>query len=152
MATIRETILKVKPGKQKIIPLSEVDVTGYRQQAHVISKELRDKGIVVPDGKPAYTISKNKYTGSMYIISTINNQLQKAFEVLNVKNGRELATMLYERVTGMKLTMNFSPITRSVVACCLLCVFSLSLYHEQGEMRRERKSRIERIERIRRVE
>ena len=55
MATIRETILKVKPGKQKIIPLSEVDVTGYRQQAHVISKELRDKGIVVPDGKPAYT-------------------------------------------------------------------------------------------------
>ena len=58
-------------------------------------------------------------------VSTINNQLQKAFEVLNVKNGRELATMLYERVTGMKLTMNFSPITRSVVACCLLCVFSL---------------------------
>lgn len=85
-------------------------------------------------------------------VSTINNQLQKAFEVLNVKNGRELATMLYERVTGMKLMMNFSPITRSVVACCLLCVFSLSLYHEQGEMRRERKSRIERIERIRRVE
>lgn len=85
-------------------------------------------------------------------VSTINNQLQKAFEVLNVKNGRELATMLYERVTGMKLTMNFSPITRSVVACCLLCVFSLSLYHEQGEMRRERKSRIERIGRIRRVE
>lgn len=71
MATIRETILKVKPGKQKIIPLSEVDVTGYRQQAHVISKELRDKGIVVPDGKPAYTISKNKYTGSMYIINNM---------------------------------------------------------------------------------
>ena len=33
MATIRETILKVKPGEPKIIPLSEVDVTGYRQQA-----------------------------------------------------------------------------------------------------------------------
>ncbi|KAA5220006.1 hypothetical protein [Bacteroides finegoldii] len=73
MATIRETILKVKPGEPKIIPLSEVDVTGYRQQAHVISKELRDKGVVVPDGKPAYTISKNKYTGSMYII----NNMQK---------------------------------------------------------------------------
>ena len=27
MATIRETILKVKPGEPKIIPLSEVDVT-----------------------------------------------------------------------------------------------------------------------------
>ena len=52
MATIRETIEKVKPGKQKIIPLSEVDVTGYRQQAHVINKELKEKGIVVPDGKP----------------------------------------------------------------------------------------------------
>lgn len=75
MATIRETILKVKPGKQKIIPLSEVDVTGYRQQAHVISKELRDKGVVVPGGKPAYTISKNKYTGSMYL--EINSISQK---------------------------------------------------------------------------
>lgn len=71
MATIRETIEKVKPGKQKIIPLSEVDVTGYRQQAHVINKELKEKGIVVPDGKPAYTISKNKYTNSMYIINNM---------------------------------------------------------------------------------
>ena len=29
-------------------------------------------------------------------VSTINNQLQKAFEILHVRNGRELATMLYE--------------------------------------------------------
>lgn len=71
MATIRETILKVKPGEQKIISLSEVDVTGYRQEAHDINKELKNKGIVVPDGKPAYTISKNKYTGSMYIINNM---------------------------------------------------------------------------------
>lgn len=74
MATIRETILKVKPGEQKIIPLTEVDVTGYRQQAHVISKELKDKGVVVPSGRPAYTISKNKYTNSMYIINNTERQ------------------------------------------------------------------------------
>ena len=34
-------------------------------------KELKEKGIVVPDGKPAYTISKNKYTNSMYIINNM---------------------------------------------------------------------------------
>ncbi|MCD7923667.1 MAG: DNA-binding response regulator [Bacteroides sp.] len=85
-------------------------------------------------------------------VSTINNQLQKAFDVLQVRNGRELATMLYERLTGMKFTMDFSPIARSVVACCLLCVFSLSLYHEQGEMRRSRRIRVERVERYRRYD
>ncbi len=72
MATIRETILKVKPGKQKIIPLSEVEVTGYRQEAHEINKELRAKGIVAPDGRNAYTISKNKYTNSMYIVNNLS--------------------------------------------------------------------------------
>ena len=85
-------------------------------------------------------------------ISTINNQLQMAFTILHVRNGRELATMLYERIAGTKFTMDFSPIGRAVVACCLLCVFSLSLYHEQGDMRRSRRSRVEQIERIRRLE
>lgn len=80
-------------------------------------------------------------------VSTINNQLQKAFEILHVRNGRELATMLYERIAGVKLTMDFSPTVRASVACCLLCVFSLSLYHEQGDMRRGRRTRVERIER-----
>lgn len=82
-------------------------------------------------------------------VSTINNQLQRAFEVLNVRNGRELATMLYERITGVKFTMDFSPVVRVSVACCLLCVFSLSLYHEQGDMRKLRRIRVERVERIR---
>ena len=85
-------------------------------------------------------------------VSTINNQLQKAFEILHVRNGRELATMLYERIAGVKLTMDFSPTVRASVACCLLCVFSLSLYHEQGEMRRGRETRVGRIERRRRTE
>lgn len=35
-------------------------------------------------------------------VSTINNQLQRAFDVLQVRNGRELATMLYERIAGVK--------------------------------------------------
>lgn len=82
-------------------------------------------------------------------VSTINNQLQKAFEILHVRNGRELATMLYERIAGVKFTMDFSPVVRVSVACCLLCVFSLSLYHEQGDMRRLRRIRVERVERIR---
>ena len=82
-------------------------------------------------------------------VSTINNQLQKAFEILHVRNGRELATMLYERIAGVKLTMDFSPIARVSIACCLLCAFSLSLYHKQGDMRRLRRIRVERMERVR---
>lgn len=85
-------------------------------------------------------------------ISTVNNQLQKAFEVLQVRNGRELATILYERISGMKFTMDLTPAARAAVACCLLCVFSLSLYHEQSDMRRARRMGIETIERTRRLE
>ena len=85
-------------------------------------------------------------------VSTINNQLQKAFEILQVRNGRELATMLYGRLTGMKLSMDFAPAVRASVACCLLCVFFLSLYHEQSDMRRARRTGIETIERTRRLE
>lgn len=80
-------------------------------------------------------------------VSTINNQLQKAFEILNVRNGRELATMLYERITGLKLTMDFSPVARSVVACCLLCVFSITFYQDfHSDMRRARRIRKTKIE------
>ena len=85
-------------------------------------------------------------------VSTVNNQLQKAFDVLQVRNGRELATMLYERIAGVKFTMDFSPIIRTSVACGLLCIFSLSLYHEQSDMRRARRTRVETIERVRRLE
>ena len=85
-------------------------------------------------------------------ISTINNQLQEAFKILHVRNGRELAKKLYERMSGISFTMDFSPIGRSIVACCLLCVFFVSLYHEQGDMRKSRRSRVEQIERIRRLE
>ena len=60
MATIRETILKTKPGEPKAIPLSEVsDVMGYRSEALRINNELRKDGIVTKDGRPPYTISRN---------------------------------------------------------------------------------------------
>ena len=72
-------------------------------------------------------------------VSTINNQLQKAFEILHVRNGRELA--------GMKFTMDFPPIARSVIACCLLCVFSITFYQDfHSDMRRARRIREEKIE------
>ena len=59
MATIRETILKTKPGEPKAIPLSEVsDVMGYRSEALRINNELRKDGIVTKDGRPPYTISE----------------------------------------------------------------------------------------------
>ena len=39
--------------------------------------------------------------------STINNQLQKAFQILNVKNGRQLCKKFYERLSGVEYTLIF---------------------------------------------
>lgn len=33
-------------------------------------------------------------------VSTINNQIQKAFQVLKVRNGRELSTLFHKRKRG----------------------------------------------------
>ena len=84
--------------------------------------------------------------------STINNQLQKAFQILNVKNGRQLCKKFYERLSGVEYTFDFSPAVRSTFACFLLCVFGLSLYHEQNDMKRARRTKIETVDRIRRLE
>ncbi len=69
-------------------------------------------------------------------VSTVNNQLQKVFETLKIRNGRELATMIYERITGLQFTMDLTPAMRSVVACCLLCIVSFSIWHDLGDMRK----------------
>ena len=63
-------------------------------------------------------------------LSTINNQLQTAF-----LNGRELAIKLAERLSGIRLTLDFSPAMRSAVACVLLIILCLDSHFE---MRRQR--------------
>lgn len=67
-------------------------------------------------------------------VSTINNQLQTAFLILGVRNGRELALKLAERLSGIRLTFDFSPVARSAVACCLLIL----ILDNHFEMRRQR--------------
>ena len=79
-------------------------------------------------------------------VSTVANQLQKAFEALKVKNGRELATLLHERVTGVRLTMNFDRKTRTLVSVVLLGIFSFSFIEDFDIVRRARKT--EKIEEI----
>lgn len=68
-------------------------------------------------------------------LSTINNQLQEAFRILHVRNGRELAKKLYERLSGVNLTMDFSDVGRAIVACCLLCVLCLDGHFEMRRLR-----------------
>lgn len=68
-------------------------------------------------------------------VSTINNQLQTAFLILGVRNGRELALKLAERMSGVRLTFDFSPVIRSAVACVLLIILCLDSHFE---MRRQR--------------
>lgn len=68
-------------------------------------------------------------------VSTINNQLQTAMRTLRVRNGRELAIKLAERLSGIRLTFDFSPVARSAVACFLLLILCLDNHFE---MRRQR--------------
>ena len=68
-------------------------------------------------------------------VSTINNQLQTAFLILGVRNGRELALKLAERISGIRLTLDFSPATKSAVASVLLIILCLDSHFD---MRRQR--------------
>lgn len=82
--------------------------------------------------------------------STINNQLQKAFKALNVKNGRELCKKFYERVSGVEFTFDFPPAMRVAVTCFLLCLFFVDMHLEQQDMRRMRRTaKTEQVYRIR---
>lgn len=56
-------------------------------------------------------------------ISTISNQIQNAMSILHVRNGRELASLYYERVI------------KSSIACILLFILCLDSHFE---MRRQR--------------
>lgn len=68
-------------------------------------------------------------------ISTISNQLQTAFEILHVKNGRELCKKFYERITGVEFTFDFSPAMRAGITCCLLLVICLDGHFEMRRLR-----------------
>lgn len=63
-------------------------------------------------------------------VSTINNQLQTAFLILGVRNGRELALKLAERISGIRLTLDFSPATKSAVASVLLIILCLDSHFD----------------------
>ncbi|MEG1402885.1 MULTISPECIES: response regulator transcription factor [Bacteroides] len=83
-------------------------------------------------------------------VSTINNQLQEAFKILNVRNGRELAMKLAERLSGIKIQLDFSPTLRVAVSCFLLCLFLVDMQFEQQDMRRTRRTaKSERVYRTR---
>lgn len=60
-------------------------------------------------------------------VSTIGNQIQTAMRILHVRNGRELATMLYERIAGIKFTMDFSPAI-SIISSFSCCKADIALY------------------------
>lgn len=74
-------------------------------------------------------------------LSTINNQLQTAFMILGVRNGRELALRMAERLSGIRLTFDFSPAVRSAVACCLLTILMLDSHLEMRRQRTRTRSK-----------
>lgn len=71
--------------------------------------------------------------------STIINQLRAAYEKLGIRNGRQLAIILAERLSGLHITFDFSSATRTVIAGCLLIL--LTVDHNM-DMRRQRLRRL----------
>ena len=84
-------------------------------------------------------------------VSTINNQLQTAFLILGVRNGRELALKLAERISGIRLALNFSPAMKSAIACILLIIICLDghLDMKRQRIRIRSNANVEFIARIR---
>lgn len=84
-------------------------------------------------------------------LSTINNQLQTAFAILGIRNGRELALKLAERVSGIRLTLDFSPAMRSTVACALLVILCVDSHLEmrRQRVRLRRDANVELVARVR---
>lgn len=84
-------------------------------------------------------------------VSTINNQLQTAFLILGVRNGRELALKLAERISGIRLTLDFSPATKSAVASVLLIILCLDSHFDmrRQQIRTRSNANVELTARIR---
>lgn len=84
-------------------------------------------------------------------LSTINNQIQTAFMILGVRNGRELSIKLSERISGIRLTFDFSPAVRLVTACLLLTILFLDSHFEmqRQRIRSRSKTNVELVARIR---
>ena len=128
----------------------------YALGSEVLCPELREECDKSAQFFSSGDAKKEVANRKIKAISTVSNQIQKALENTGARNGRELAFRIafkiVEKLLNVRVTFDVSPVIRSVVAFSLLCIFSLSLYHEQGDMRRCRKTRVERIERIRRLE
>lgn len=70
--TIRETILSVKPGETKQIPLADItDALSWRRKAVDINAELLASGVRTKEGRPPYSIARNALLGYLYIINNI---------------------------------------------------------------------------------
>ena len=74
-------------------------------------------------------------------VSTISNQLQKAFEILHIRNGRELSMLYAKKVTGVE-------IIHSIIASFFLCILVID-YHEDLKRTQRTRVRTERLSRAR---
>ena len=76
---------------------------------------------------------------------TINNQINTAFEILKIRNGRELTLKYAEKLTGRSI-LDLTQRARSFLSLVLLCVFMFGFSHHT-DMRRTSEVRIVRIRR-----
>lgn len=71
-------------------------------------------------------------------VATIRNQLQSIYAKLEIRNRSELSIKLMERRFGVRLTVDFSPVGRAIIACSLILILC---FNGHVEMRRQRTMR-----------
>ena len=76
---------------------------------------------------------------------TINNQINTAFEILKIRNGRELTLKYAEKLTGRSI-LDLTQRARSFLSLVLLCVFMFG-FSQHTDMRRTSEVRIVRVRR-----
>ena len=70
---------------------------------------------------------------------TINNQINTAFEILKIRNGRELTIKYFERITGRDLREQ----GRSLLSLILLCIFFVGFTQDLNARVRPRVRRVQ---------
>jgi DNA-binding CsgD family transcriptional regulator len=78
-------------------------------------------------------------------LSTIRNQLQTAYLILHVRNGRELAMKMAERLTGQRI-IDWGE-KRAIIAAFFLLVICVNIRFEAGQQRVRQRYRVETVRR-----
>ena len=133
-------VFRIKQGGRDRL-CQTLNMTDHGKGIHRVNRGMWLHGPVYAVGFDKKEIAEKKHRS----LHTIINQLRTAFEVLGVRNGRELAIKLCERLCDIKANVNIQQMVHSAVACVLLLILCVDSHLEMRRARQRCRS-IARIE------